>query len=80
MLWEIKTGNSTKHSQNKTKMKKIFYIFALAAFTLTSCNDNEVVQKQTIQEPTPPTFVSKLPSFNSDALYVVGREYETIAT
>jgi hypothetical protein len=59
-------------------MKKLFYLIALVAFTLTSCNDNEVVQKQSFEEPTPPTFVSKLPSFNAEALYVVGREYETL--
>lgn len=59
-------------------MKKIIYIFTLVAFMLTSCNDNEVVQKQSFEEPSPPTFVSKLPSFNAEALYVVGREYETL--
>ncbi|MDO9154371.1 MAG: hypothetical protein Q7U47_11845 [Paludibacter sp.] len=59
-------------------MKKLFYLIALVVFTLTSCNDNEVVQKQSFEEPTPPTFVSKLPSFNAEALYVVGREYETL--
>ncbi|MDD3078582.1 MAG: hypothetical protein PHH37_05710 [Paludibacter sp.] len=59
-------------------MKKLICSFVLVAFTLASCNDNEIEQKQTVQEPIPPTFISKLPCFNSDALYVVGREYETL--
>ncbi len=59
-------------------MKKLVYLIALAAFMLTSCDQNEVMQKQSFEEPTPPTFVSKLPRFNAEALYVVGREYETL--
>lgn len=59
-------------------MKRLVYLIALAAFMLTSCDQNEVIQKQSFEEPTPPTFVSKLPRFNAEALYVVGREYETL--
>ncbi len=78
MLLEIKNNHQFYIAFIKQKkMKKLFYIFALVAFTLTSCDKNEVL-KQTIEEPTLPTFVSKLPSFNADVLYVVGREYETL--
>lgn len=59
-------------------MKKIFYIFAVIAITLTSCDkQNNVVEK--ISAPTPPVIqASKLPSFPAEVLFVVGREYETI--
>jgi len=60
-------------------MKKIIYIFTLLAIGLTSCDKTESYElTKTTEEPTSPTFVSKLPSFNAEVLYVVGREYETL--
>ncbi len=49
------------------------------AIGLTSCDKTESYElTKTTEEPTSPTFVSKLPSFNAEVLYVVGREYETL--
>ena len=42
-------------------MKKLFYIFALVAFTLLSCNDNEVdIKNNAINESSTGLLIKKL--------------------
>lgn len=58
-------------------MKKLIYLVVIMAIAFVSCNKNEEIYKTS--EPTPPEmYISKLPKFPAEVLYVIGREYETI--
>jgi hypothetical protein len=66
-------------------MKKIVLIFSLIGLIFLSCNKDDISKNETSnsvlksneEEPVSPEFVSTLPAYPAEALYLIQREYET---